>query len=81
MGTTLSLDQALEQLTQLPDQFATETSPEPITITQRGHPVMVIVPWELFESLTETLDILGDAEMLAELRRGEDELARGEVRS
>jgi antitoxin YefM len=77
MDTTLSLDQALEEFARLPDRFAAEQQPQPITVTRQGQPVMVIFPWDLFESLNETLEILGDPAALADLRRGEDDLAGG----
>jgi hypothetical protein len=36
------------------------------------------MPWELYEALIETLEILGDEELLATLRQGIKEAEAGE---
>jgi prevent-host-death family protein len=41
-----------------------------IAITVRGVPALAVMPWELFESIMETMDIMGDPEMMAALRQG-----------
>jgi hypothetical protein len=37
----------------------------------------LILPWEFYESIVETLDILADPEMVAVLRASLDDLKRG----
>ena len=47
-------------------------------MTRRGKPVLAVMPWELYEALIETLEILGDEELLAALRQGIKEAEAGE---
>lgn len=78
MSNTLTITEAREQLTKLPDQFAEEQAPEPVTVTRHGEPVLAILPWELYESLVETLEILSDPEAMAQFRASVAALERGE---
>lgn len=48
-----------------------------IAITVRGVPALAVMPWDLFESIMATMDIMGDPEMMAALRQGIKE-AEGE---
>jgi len=40
-----------------------------LAVTRRGEPVMAIMSWELFESIIETLEVLGDEDLMAVLRK------------
>jgi prevent-host-death family protein len=75
---SLTITEAREQLTRLPDQFAQEEQPEPVTVTRHGEPVLAILPWDLYESLVETLEILSDPEAMAQFRASVAALERGE---
>lgn len=78
MVATLSMAEAREQFTWLPEQF--EKEPElTVQVTRHGRPVMAVLSWELYESITETLEILGDLELMAALRQSAQEIARGET--
>ncbi len=77
MLNTLSITEAREQLTRLPQQFADHPEMGALALTRRGEPVMVIMPWELYDAITETLDILGDAEQTALLRQSMKDVAAG----
>ncbi len=79
MDRTLSIAQAREQLTRLPEQFAREDDLRAVTVTRHGKPVLAVLPWELYEAIVETLDIMADREQLAALRQGVRDLARGET--
>lgn len=78
MGRSLSMTDARDQLTRLPDELA--QSHETLTITRHGKPVLAVLPWELFEALLETLEVLGDPEMMAALRRSQEDIAAGRVK-
>jgi antitoxin YefM len=71
---TLSMVEARDQLTHLPEQFTQElekhSSATAIKVTRRNKPVLAILPWELYESIMETLEILSDEEQMTELRQG-----------
>lgn len=65
------------ELTSLPEQLS--QTHETVTVTRRGKPVLAILPWEEYEALVETLDILGDAKLMASLRRSVKELEQGKA--
>ena len=50
-----------------------------VTITRRGRPVLALMPCEFYESIVETLDILGDPEMGRVLRESLEDLKRGRL--
>jgi antitoxin YefM len=75
---TYSISEIREEITKLPEQFDQE--PEAVTVTRHGKPVMAILPWELYESLVETLEVMSDAELMATFRQGVQELAEGKGR-
>ena len=42
-------------------------------------PVLAVMPWEFYESLVETLDVLSDPEMASALRESLEDLKRGRL--
>lgn len=75
---TFSISEIREEITRLPEHFDKE--PEAVAVTRHGKPVMAILPWELYESLIETLEVMGDAELMAAFRQGVQELTEGKGR-
>jgi antitoxin YefM len=73
-----SISEIREQITRLPEQF--EQEPEAVTVTRHGKPVMAILPWELYESIMETLEIMGDAELMAAFRQGVKDMEEGRIK-
>ena len=84
---TISISEAKNKLTRLPEQFAED--PIAVTVTRHGKPVMTILPYETYkkfqevletiESLQETLEITQDEELMAAFREGIKALERGET--
>ncbi len=79
---TLSIVEARERLTQLPEEFAQvvrdgEGTPA-VKVTRRNKPVLAILPWELYESIMETLEVLSDDEQMLTLREALQEAAEGQ---
>jgi antitoxin YefM len=62
----IPIARAREELTSLPERLATEETA--VAVTRRGRPVLAIMTWDLYESLVETLEVLGDPELLSDLR-------------
>ncbi len=62
----------------MPEQF--EEEPEAITVTRHGKPIMAILPWELYESIMETLEIMGDEELMAAIREGIKDIEEGRTK-
>ena len=65
------------KLTSLPQQL--RQSHDTITVTRRGKPVLAILPWEEYESITETLEIMSDKRLMTVLRQGINELKAGKA--
>lgn len=85
MEDTLSIVEAREQLTRLPEQFERELETHrnisAIKVTRHNKPVLAILPWEFYESIVETLEILGDEEQMADLRQSIQDAAEGKGES
>jgi len=74
--TQLTITQARRGLLNLPERLA--RGPErAVTITRRGRPVLAVMPWEFYESIVETLDVLSDPEMVLALRESIEDLKHG----
>ncbi len=72
---TIPITEARDELTSLPDRLAKE--PSALAVTRRGKPVLALMPWDLYESIVETLEILGDKKLTADLRKGIKEVDKG----
>ncbi len=64
-------------LSQLPERLAEEE--RAVALTRYGRPVLAVMPWDLFESIVETMEIMGDPELMAALRRGIDDAEAGRL--
>lgn len=78
MNRSLSISDARDQLTRLPDELA--EAHDTLTITRHGKPVLAVLPWELYEAVLETLEIMGDPELMQALRSSEEDIAAGRVK-
>jgi len=70
-----SISEARNELTAMPQKLEKQHSA--VAITRRGKPVLAVMPWYLYGSIRETLEILGDEEMNAALHKGIVEFAAG----
>jgi prevent-host-death family protein len=70
----LPLSEVKMKLSQLVDEVA--SLDEEITITRNGKPVAIIVSPDEFDSWKETLAIRADAELMAEIRRGLEDIKK-----
>jgi prevent-host-death family protein len=68
---------ARHELTSLPEIL--EKDPGAVTITRRGKPVLAVLPWEMYETLLETLEVLGDPELMEALRQSLQEIEAGQA--
>lgn len=71
--TELTITQVRRELLTLPERLA-KTSERAVSITRRGRPVLAVLPWEFYESLLETLEVLSDPAAVAALRSSLDDL-------
>jgi antitoxin YefM len=74
MTRFLTISEARKQLLEMPDTL----QDEPVVITRHGKPVMAAMSYEQFESVFETLELLGDSALMADLRESTAQAERGE---
>ena len=77
---TMTITSARQRLTGLAEELARGET-RSVAITRRGQPVLALMPWELYESIVETLEILGDEELMASLRQGIRDIREGRTYS
>lgn len=77
MTRTMPIIEARKRLTTLPEQFEKDPNAGAVAVTRRGKPVLAIMPYELYESIVETLEIMGDEELMAALRQSIKEADAG----
>lgn len=81
MAETLSMMEARAKLTSLPEQFERNPETGAVIVTRRGKPVLAVMPWELYDSITETLEILSDGKLMKALRRSLNKARKGRTYS
>ena len=79
MERTISIAEARNKLTQLPEEFAENIADGAVTVTRHGKPVLAIMPYDLFDSIKETLEVLGDPALTVALRQSIREASQGET--
>ncbi len=79
MGKTLPITRARSQLLDLAEELNRKPEVGAVTVTKRGQPVLALVPWEVYEGIVETLEILGDETLMASLRQSIKEAAKGKM--
>jgi len=75
MPKRLTIAEAQATLPELVSSLATE----PAVITKDGKPVMIALSLEQFESLMETMEIMGDRGFMEQLRSGIRQADAGET--
>ncbi|MBI5627489.1 MAG: type II toxin-antitoxin system Phd/YefM family antitoxin [Candidatus Rokubacteria bacterium] len=76
--TQLTISEARKGFLDLPEKLAREPE-HVVTITRRGQPVLAVLPWEFYESIVETLDVLSEPELVAALRESIEDIERGRL--
>lgn len=77
MTETLPLAQVKARLSEIVERVLREQ--ERVVITRNGRPAAVLVSPEDLESLEETLAVLSDPELMAQIKEGDRSVERGEV--
>ncbi len=79
MTKTLPMMEARRQLTSLPETLRHDGEIDVMEVTRRGKPVLAVMPWELYDAIAETLEVMSDKELRAQLRQSIEEMERGET--
>jgi antitoxin YefM len=75
----MAMVEARKRLTTLPEVFEKHPDIGAVKVTRRGKPVLAVMSWDLYESITETLEIMSDPEMMAAFRQGVKDMNEGKV--
>lgn len=79
MISAIPIEEIRDHLADLPEQFDRE--PDLIVqVTREGEPVMAVLSWQMYESLMETLAIMGDPALTAAIRASESDIAHGRTK-
>ncbi len=74
---TLPLSDAKNRLSRIVDEVAERD--ERVMITRNGRPAAVVISPEEFESWQATIDILSDADLMAQLQRSKKAMRRAKT--
>ena len=78
--TQLTISEARKEFLDLPEKLAREHE-NAVIVTRRGQPLLAVLPWESYESIVETLEVLSESELMAELRESVKDIERGRLLS
>jgi prevent-host-death family protein len=79
MTRTMPMVEARKKLTALPDELKHDGEIDVVEVTRRGKPVLAVMPWDLYEAIVETLEVMGDERLLAALRQSIGEIEQGKT--
>lgn len=77
MTKIMPMIEARKQLTALPEALVRNDELDVVEVTRRGKPVLAVLPWELYEAISETLEVMADADLMAKLRASVTEIEAG----
>jgi PHD/YefM family antitoxin component YafN of YafNO toxin-antitoxin module len=77
MPKTMPIIEARKKLTSLPEELENEGGANVVAVTRRGKPVLAVMPWELYESVTETIEVLTDKDLTKKLAKSIKEMESG----
>ena len=78
MEKMLSMAEARRALNKLPEHFVESPDMSTVAVTRRGRPVLAVLPWDHYEALLETLEVLGDEAQTNALRQAIAECDAGD---
>lgn len=72
----LTITEVRNRLMKLPEEPGSDKI---IAITRRNKEIMALMSWELYEGLLETIEILGDPELMKDLKTGMEQVRSGKT--
>lgn len=76
---TMKITEARQKFTQFPKFFSRRPEVQAVEVESHGHPVMAVLSWEMYESLLETLEVMGDPKLMKMLRKSMQEADQGKT--
>ncbi|MBI3795169.1 MAG: type II toxin-antitoxin system Phd/YefM family antitoxin [Nitrospinae bacterium] len=77
MTKTMPIIEARKKLNRLSTELNNEF--QVVEITRHGKSVLAVMSWDGYESIVETLEIMGDARLMSELKKGIEESRAGKT--
>ncbi len=77
MAKELPITEARAKLTQIANDLV--DSQNTVIVTNRGKPMMTLIGYEMYESIMESLEIMSDPDLMAQLRKSLVEARSGDV--
>ncbi len=79
MTKSMTITKARDLLLTLPDEMERHEDLHAIEVTRWGKSVLAILPWEEYESIAETREILSDRATMLRLAKGIKEADQGKL--
>ena len=79
MAQSMAMVDVRRNLTRLPEQLSDSPETGAVAVTRRGKPVLALMSWDLYETIIETLEVLGDADLMAALKQGIHDIEEGNL--
>jgi len=79
MNRTITIAEAKERLSDISDELSKSKNPVAVKVTHEKKPVLAIMPWEFYEGLIETLEIMKDGKLMGGVRESIKELKDGKT--
>jgi PHD/YefM family antitoxin component YafN of YafNO toxin-antitoxin module len=79
MPRTMPIIEARKKLTALPEELEHDGESDVVAVTRRGKPVLAVMPWELYEAVMETLEVLSDKDLTKALSKSIREMEAGKA--
>ena len=77
MIKNMSISETRNKLTSLHGEL--RSSGDTVAVTSRGNPVLALLNWDLYESITETLAIMSDPDLVKALQQSIREAKAGKT--
>lgn len=78
--TQITISAARKEFLDLPEKLARDPE-HALCVTRHGHPALAVMPWDLYESIIETLEVLSEPGLAAALRESIEDIERGRLLS
>ena len=77
MPQKMAMVDVRRNLTRLPEQLSDSPETGAVAVTRHGKPVLALMSWDLYEAILETMEILGDADLMKSIKQGMKEIQAG----
>lgn len=73
----MNIAEARKRISKLEDEFTDEE--KIISITKHNKPVLAVMPWDFYEALMETLEVITDKDLMQQLKSSINQITEGKT--